>query len=371
MDNKILGWSIAIVAIAIVIVLIAVFSGTKGEETIKIGVVAPMSGALGMYGNSSAAALEYAAEKMGNEIDGKKIEFIPEDGKCDAAEASKVFNKLVNVDGVKYIMGGFCSGETLTGAPVVEAAKVILISPASSSPDVRSAGEYVFTLYPLDDFGSNFSADFIYNTLGVRKVAIIYGLNDYTKGMKDYFTKSFEALGGKVVIAESNEANATDFKVQLTKVAATDAELLFIADYPAELGNVLTQTSTMGLNITLYVQEQLTPAFVADHKDLVEGVYGSRVVTVLEDSNFETVIKAKSGLTEIDALYSSIAYDGLFMLKQAIEKVGNDPEKVKDALVGMEYSGISGTIKLDKDGVPEKANFKIEKVVNGELVEQK
>ncbi len=340
------------------------------KETIKIGVVAPMSGDLAMYGQSTIAALQYASANFGNEIDGKKIEFIAEDGGCNGESATKAFNKLVNVDKVYYVIGGFCSGETMAGASIVNDANVISLSNASSSPAVRDAGNYVFSMYPLDDFSSQFDAEYIYNTLGIRKVAILYGQNDWGKGKMEFFKNSFEKLGGEVVIVETNEHGATNFKIQLTKIDKTDAELIYIIDYTDLLGNLFKQVRELNLSQIMFVPEQMTPNVVRDNSNILENVYGSRLQSVLTDQNFESEIKSRSGLTTVDLTYSSIAYDGLFMLKQAIENVGDNSTKVRDELLSMEYSGIAGMHKFDKDGVPAVANYKIEKVINGQLVEQ-
>ena len=69
---------------------------------------------------------------------------IYEDGLCDGKGATNAVQKLINIDGVKIIIGGVCSGETLGAAPLAESSKVILFSPGSGSPDITNAGDYIF-----------------------------------------------------------------------------------------------------------------------------------------------------------------------------------------------------------------------------------
>ena len=64
----------------------------------------------------------------------------------------------MNVDKVKVILGGICSGETLAAAPITEAAKVILLSPSATSPDITNAGDYVFRTIPSDANAGRISA---------------------------------------------------------------------------------------------------------------------------------------------------------------------------------------------------------------------
>ena len=166
-------------------------------EPIKIGFVGPLSGDVANLGQNIRAAVEVARDEINNQggINGRKIQVIFEDGKCDSKAATAAGNKLINLDKVKMIVGGVCSGETLAIAPMAEKNNVILISPASTNPKVTQAGDYVFRLIPSDSFQGKFAAEYMYNTLGKRSIAVLYTKNDWGVGVSNVFKKKiFETI---------------------------------------------------------------------------------------------------------------------------------------------------------------------------------
>ncbi|MDD4983956.1 MAG: ABC transporter substrate-binding protein [Candidatus ainarchaeum sp.] len=372
--NKIFGWSIAVVVIAVVIVLIAVFGGSKSDaDTIKIGFMAPMSGDMGVYGLSSKGGAELAADDMNWTINGKKIEFIYEDSKCDAKAASEAANKLIAVDGVKYIIGFVCSSEILATAPIAEQEKVINIGASTTSPELQKAGEYSFAMYPLDTFGAKYDAEYIYNKLGKRNVAMLLCLSDWCKGYEKPFTETFTGLGGKITTVEYNEKGAKDLKTQLSKIKETNLDLLYTVEYNEEFTALVTQSKEMGLETTIFSPQIVTEDAIRTLGSQIEGYYTDVVKSDIDQSAFLAKLKTKTGLEtpEID-LTAGRSYDAMFMIKAAIEKAGTstDMEKVKDALLTTTFTGITGYHEFDKDGVPAKGNYVIQKVVDGKLVAQ-
>jgi branched-chain amino acid transport system substrate-binding protein len=372
--NKIFGWSIAVVVIAIVIVLIAVFgSSNKEQDVIKIGFMAPLSGDMGVYGISSKGGAELAADDMNWIIDGKKVEFVFEDSKCDAKAASEAATKLVNVDGVKYIIGFVCSSEILATAPIAEPAKVINIGSSTTSPDLQNAGEYSFAMYPLDTFGAKYDAEYIYNKLGKKNVAMLLCLSDWCKGYEKPFTETFTALGGTVTVVEYNEKGAKDLKTQLSKIKETSPDLLYTVEYNEEFTTLVTQSKEIGLDTTIFSPQIITEDAIRTLGSQIEGYYTDVVKSDIDQSAFLEKLKIKTGLEtpEID-LTAGRSYDAMFMIKAAIEKAGTstDMEKVKDALLTTTFTGVTGYHEFDKDGVPSAGNYVIQKVVDGKLVAQ-
>ena len=104
-------------------------------DVIKIGFIGPLTGGAAGYGQDIKSGVEYYYTQNPT-IAGKKVKVIYEDGKCNGQDAASAVQKLINVDKVKVIIGGLCSGETLAMAPIVEQAQVLIISPGSSSPAV-------------------------------------------------------------------------------------------------------------------------------------------------------------------------------------------------------------------------------------------
>ena len=364
------------ILLALLIPVALLFSGCvtqEQQETIKIGFVGPLSGDMSVYGISSKGGMQLAADDMNWTINGKKIEFVYEDGKCDAKASTEAFSKLINVDGVKYILGPVCSSELLAGASLAENAKVINIGSATTSPKLHEAGVYSFAMYPLDDSEGKFNAEFIVSKLGKKNVAMLTCLSDWCKGYEEPMKKTIEALGGKLLILEHNEKGAKDLKTQLTKIKETNPDVLFAVEYPEEFANLVPQAKELGLNTTFYIPQMITEDTLRTMGSDVEGFYTVKADVVLKDQNaFLERLKQKTDLPtpEID-LTAGRSYDALFMLKNAIEKADSfDTEVIKDTLLTIKYDGITGHHEFDKDGTPATSNYKVLRVVNGQFVQQ-
>lgn len=198
------------------------------KEPIKIGVMGPFTGDAAIYGEPLRNVYFLAAEEInaGGGINGSNIEFIVEDSKCNGKDATNAVQKLINVDKVQVILGGFCSSESIAAVPVAEAAKVALFSPGSSSPDLTGISPYFFRNYPSDASQGKILAEVAYSK-GWRTVAMLQEQTDYALGVYKTFSATFEGLGGKLVKEETPSSNI-DFRSQLTKLKAANPDALFI-----------------------------------------------------------------------------------------------------------------------------------------------
>ncbi len=169
--------------LVLLVILIAVASNDKKEpaqgEVIKLGFVGPLTGDVANPGILARSAAEIAVEEinqMGG-VNGTKITFIAEDGKCTPKDATTAGKKLIEVDKVLAIVGGMCSGETLAIAPLAESEKVVTVSYASSNPTITNAGDFIFRVFPSDSFQGSVSARYAYENLG-KKAAVVYTNNE-------------------------------------------------------------------------------------------------------------------------------------------------------------------------------------------------
>ena len=179
------------------------------QEPIKIGVVLPLTGDLSSMGEPAKDAVEFALEEINNAggINGRKLEAIFENGKCDGAASISAVQKLINVDKVSAIIGEICSGATIAMAPIVEKNKVPLISPCSSNPDITNMGDYIFRVYPSDSLQGKYMAEYVKNVLNYSKVAVLYVNNDWGKGVAEVFKKTFINMGGEIIFQEIGRAH--------------------------------------------------------------------------------------------------------------------------------------------------------------------
>ncbi len=344
--------------------------GLTNNNTIKIGIVFPLTGELSMYGASSKAALEYASEKINYEINGKKIQYIFEDGKCDGKEATIAFNKLVNVDKVNYIIGGLCSSETMVAKEALKGTNAIVLSPCATTPALKNTNN-IFTVKPLDDLEGKYDAEYIYNNLNRKNIAILACENDWCKGIEKTFSERYNQLGGNILTIEKNNNKETDFATTLAKIKILNPELIVVFEYPEAFENIIMQSKQLDLNIKMYIPIFLTKDLVDKYTSELQGSYGIREANILNDSNLENEIKTRTNMMKVDVDYcASTTYDTLMILKNAIEKANSfDTEKVKKSLLKNDYSGILGLHRFDEYGNQAIANFKVFEVKGKELVD--
>ncbi|MCY4111184.1 MAG: ABC transporter substrate-binding protein, partial [Chloroflexi bacterium] len=130
------------------VVLILAACGEDADEAApyRIGVMESLTGAGETYGTVAHQAKLMALEEINaaGGVDGRRLELVVEDSKCNAQDAINAYNKLTDVDGVKIILGTSCSGAMLGVAPLAEADGVILFSGLASNPDIANAGDYIF-----------------------------------------------------------------------------------------------------------------------------------------------------------------------------------------------------------------------------------
>ena len=220
----------------------------EDEDTFRIGVMESLTGPGETYGTVASQAKQLAVEEINaaGGINGKMLELVVEDSKCNAQDAITAYNKLTDVDGVKIILGTSCSGAMLGAAPLAEAEGTILFSGLATNPDIAEAGDYIFRTSLNDsqlgiDMGNTMWSD------GIRSIASIAETTDYAEGVRSASTDRFLELGGTVLLEESYSTDVTDFRSQLTKLIAEEPDaLLFAAQAEFSGGTLVKQVRELG-----------------------------------------------------------------------------------------------------------------------------
>ena len=363
-QNQWLLPTIIVIALVIIIGGLVWWQGGKDvittEQTIKIGVIAPMSGDAASYGEYAINALKLGVEDF-NKENKLKFDVVYEDGKCDGKEALTAFNKLINVDKVKYVIGGFCSGETLAIAPVAEQNKIILISAGSGSPDITNAGDYIFRTLASDDYTAKEIAKLAIKN-GDNKIVLLTENVDYPQTLKKAFKNYYTSQKGEIVLDETFASNATDFRTTISKLKNQNiGSLYLVANTYKTAALVLKQMKELDYKPKIYtsegtLSEEALKYYDASYRDLLEGAIFTQ--PKFDEKNPKTAAllaeyKARYGSTEgpIPSSYLATHYDAVFLLGEAIRKSGDDTTKVKDYLYGIKnWPGTIGNFSFDKNG---------------------
>ncbi len=347
---------------------------TVPAEKIVLGAMFPLTGDGAAYGEPFSRQMQLAVDEINaaGGIDGKMIEIKLEDSKCNPKDGATAAQKLVDVDKVKVIFGGACSGETLGAAPIVEAAKVVLISPSATSPKLTTAGDYIFRTAPSDAYAGKIAAEKAI-AMGFKKAGIINENSDYAQGLKDTFAVVFAENNGQIVAAESYNPDDSDFKTQILKVAREQPDVIYVVPQtPAKGILLLKQLKELKVTAQLMTGEVLIgEVVVKEHGADMEGLIG------VEAKFDENGALAKQALDAYRAKYGDPAFgfyqaamrDAVYLVVDAIKANGLDADKIKTALYATkDWDGAIGKLSLDENGEPV-LEYSVKQVKNGQLTE--
>ena len=280
-------------------------------------------------------------------INGRTLEIIVEDSKCNAQDSITAYRKLTDVDGVKIILGTSCSGAMLGAAPLANEDGVVLFSGVATSPDIANAGDYNFRTAMNDaqvgiDTGNVLWAD------GVRKLATITAATDYAEGVRRTSVAQFEKLGGQVVSEERYIEDVTDFRTQLTKLLNANPDALHVASQSEFAGGtIVKQARELGYEGPIYTEVvTIGTTAVAIAGD---GATGMKAITAdLDPAN----AKGQEVLANFQERYEYItlpwylgsAYDDVYIAAECLKKTNDDQDAdgFRDCLYEITWSGAIG-----------------------------
>jgi branched-chain amino acid transport system substrate-binding protein len=340
-----------VIILAVVIGALAYWQSNKNtNQSIKIGLSVPLTGEAASWGQNALAGVTLATNEINEKggIDGKKIELITEDNKC-TAEGANNFNKFINVDKVIGILGPVCSAAAGPALPIAQSSGTPTIIIAASAPDLTKIGDYIFRVYPSDAYQGKVGAEFVYNTLSKKKVAIEYVNNENGQGLMNSFKPAFQNLGGEVVYENGVLQSETDFKTDIAKIKASGADVLYLPVYPANAIAALKQIKEAGLSIAVVGADAMYGQEVVD-SGYAEGViYTVPKINLPED--FTTKINALAGYNDLKVtVIAPLSYDAANIMYSAIKSAGLHKNAIKDAIAKTSMPGVSNpTITFDNN----------------------
>ena len=353
--------------------------GKSGEvakpETIKIGGMAPLTGALAIYGVTTTNGAELAVKEINENggVLGKKIEYVMLDTKGDSTEAVMAYNKLVD-EKVAGIIGEVTSKPTLAVAEVAVQDNMPLITPTGTQVDITEAGPNVFRVCFTNPYQGKVLAITSKERLGANTVAVMLNnSSDYSDGIAKAFIEESEKLGMKVMGVEGYADGDKDFRPQLTKLAAMNPDAILIPEYYEQAALIATQAREVGVK-SIFVGSDgwdgIAKTLDQSAYAAIENSYFTNHFSMEDQSEkIQDFLKDyREAYKEDPSAFSALGYDAVYMMKSAIEKAGStDKQKIVDALKRIEYDGVTGYLTFDDHNNPIKA-VTVLKIENGKYV---
>ncbi len=345
---------------------------TDEAATIKIGGLGPLTGPLAIYGVTATNGSKLAFEEINKNggILGKQVEFVLFDEKGDSTEAVTAYNRLVD-EGVVALVGDITSKPSLAVAEIAAQDNMPMITPTGTQFNITEAGPNVFRVCFTDPYQGVILANLAKNNLKANTVAImVNNSSDYSDGVAEAFIKKAERLGLKIVAKEGYAEGDKDFRAQLTKVAATNPDVLLVPDYYEQVALITTQAREVGVKSTFIGPDGwdgVAKALDSSAYGAVENSYFTNHYSV-EDTNekVQNFLKAyREKYKDEPSAFSALSYDAAYLMKDAIEKAGStDKDAIVKAMKESDFAGVTGHLRFDEKNNPVKA-VTVLKVVNG------
>jgi branched-chain amino acid transport system substrate-binding protein len=328
-------------------------------DTIKIGFAGPMTGDYSVFGIDISNGGLLAPADAG-ELEGFEFELLVEDTQGGGEGGAAVANLFVSDPDVVAIAGHTFSGSTAAAIPIYNEARLPMLSPSATRADLTTGDQDVFNRIPFtDDIQGTFAAQYLYDKLGFRKIAVMHDGDAYGKGLAEKVQEIFIELGGEVVAFEAITPGETDYSAALTDIGAKSPEAIYFGGYFSEAAVIAKDMPVAGLTDVVLFSDDGTfgETFIKLAGDLGEGVYAttSSPPPSAEVDGFNANFKDTYG-DEAGALtpFSWHGYDVVSALIKAIKGVavlagdGNlyiPREALVQAVNGLSgYVGLTGEI---------------------------
>jgi len=347
--------------------------GNGSDKVVKIGVVAPLSGALTAIGvgirNGADLAVKQANEAK--KIKGWKIVLAPEDDTATPDVGANAATKLSDDKTVMAVIGTLNSSVAEKVAPILNNTHVVMISPSNTNPSLTQGTDpnkkarpfdYYFRVATTDAIQGPFAANYAYNDAKKRNVVVIHDKKTYGQGLALQFKGQFEKNGGKVPTVETVEPDDKDFSAVLSRVKRFNPDMIYFGgEYPA--ASLLTsQADQQGLKVPLMGGDGIfDKTYIDVAKQAGEGDFATSVGAPTDQlptaKAFVDAYKA-AGYADPYSAYGAYAYDAANVIIEGLSKVLPDQDKIDDALrvkfrqalQDGSIDGVTGKVAFDQFG---------------------
>ena len=347
---------LSLILIGSLLIAFACTNQGGGGDKVRIGVFMSTTGTTANFGISSVNGIKLAADEVNaaGGINGKQVELLVEDDRSDASEAATIVTKFVTQDQVHAVIGEVASSRSIAAAPIAQNAKIPMLTPSSTNPEVTKKGDFIFRSCFIDPVQGAAIAQFAAKSLGAKTAAIMVDRkNDYSTGLEKVIDQTFTRMGGKIVATQSYQEGDQDFNAQLTSLKGFNPEVIFVPGYYNDVGLIAKQARDKGITV---------PLIGGDGWDSVQlykiggsALNGSYFTN--HYSPYDTDPKVQKFVNDYKSRYGAVpdalaatAYDAANIMFDAIKrsKSLSGPD-IRDALAATkDFPGVTGTVTFNQ-----------------------
>ncbi len=324
------------------------------KADINIATAGPMTGQYASFGEQMRRGAEMAVADINaaGGVLGQKLKLSIGDDACDPKQAVAVANKMVS-DNVVFMAGHFCSGSSIPASKVYEEEGILQISPASTNPKLtEEGGPNVFRVCGRDDQQGIVAGNFLADTFGGKKIAVLHDKTAYGKGLADETKKQLNKRGIKEVMYEAYTAGEKDYSALVSKMKAAGVGVFYLGGYHTEAGLMIRQAREQSYGVQLVSGD----ALVTDEFWKITGNSGEGTLMSFSPDPRKNPV-AKPVVEKFRASgyepegYTLYTYGAIQAWVQAATKTGStDTNKVIATLRGNQFETVLGKIGFDETG---------------------
>ncbi|MDP3672530.1 MAG: branched-chain amino acid ABC transporter substrate-binding protein [Telluria sp.] len=341
------------------------FAGAaSAQDVVKIGHVAPISGASAHLGKDNENGAKMAIEELnakGFMLNGKKVtlQLLMEDDGADPKQGTAVAQKLVDAH-VNGVIGHLNSGTTVPASKIYHDAGIPQISPSATTPQYTKQGfKSAFRVVANDNKLGGTLGRYAVETLKAQNIAVIDDRSAYGQGVADEFVKGAKAKTRdiKIVGKEFTNPNATDFTAILTSIKAKKPDLIFFGGMDSVGGPMLKQMKALGIDAKFMGGDGICTEALA--RLAGDGIGEGRVTCAeaggvkgeQEKVMADFVARYKKKYNAEVQIYAPYVYDAVMVMAKAMQNANSaDPVKYLPELQKIKYQGVTGMIQFDAKG---------------------
>jgi branched-chain amino acid transport system substrate-binding protein len=365
-------------AIVAATVQLAYAPGAMAADPVKIGLALPLSGAAATYGQELQRGAEYAADlvnQRGGILGGRKIELVFEDEKGTPQGGVAAVQKLMSVGRVKAITGGTNSSVVLAESSVTKK-RILQVNAGAQADAITDQGSpWLFQVNNTVSLNSESFNAYVVKTLKPKSVAYMGENSEFNKTVLEKLKASLQAAGIELVSTSTYDAETNDFTSILTKIKASNPDMIYVADaYPARAAQLWKQVRQLGgFKIEVMSPGVVTPGMIKPSEGAMNGVITGEIFMASDPGaegkefveNYQKKFNSSPGKGEL------VIFEAINLIAAAMDKAGTDSDYDKISKVIRENSWPSprGLLKFDEKGRARAPYFYIQRVENGAVVQ--
>lgn len=346
---------IALLSVAVFVTLALAGLPCVAQESIKVGIILPVTGEKAKFGEIEKKSFEMALEEINaaGGINGKKLEFIFEDdtGRPDVARSAA--EKLITKDKVAMLGGGYGSSETFAIAGVAQQSRIpFLVSTGSDNKITERGWEYIYRLNPpVSDYPKGLES-FLTEVVKPKTAVILYENTNFGSSGSKEFQQICERLGIKVALSEGYQSGGVDFKPLLVNVKQANPDLVYMISYLMDASLLMNQSMELRLTPKLFVGGAAgftLPEFPKNAGKASEGVFSATLWYQTlpypgAKEYYEKFIKKYGSDTEY---HGAEGYASAYVIADTLKRAKSlAPDDVRDSLGATDMMTVFGPVKF-------------------------